>query len=657
MKIISKTQKDFAWIKFTPKQINEYTKKILKKIDEDVEAIKKIPKEKRNFENTIYALDQIGEISTEDNPVSFLQYVSENDAARKASRGYQETLSKKSIDISFDEALYDAFKEYNPKKEKLSGPEQMLYKWTKIRFENQGFHLPQKKQSELKKIKKELSDLSMAFSKNIDEHHDFILCTKDELSGLPESYIANLKIDKITKKYIVSLAYPELRPFLQFAHNELKRKELAIKSSQKGGKENIKVLSKMLRLRKQRANIMGYSNFVELVTKNKIAKNGGNVKKFLESTISKLKPIMSKDYKKLQDYIDKKFLGKKLNYYSSAYFSTKMKEDLYSYDQNKVKEYFELNHVMQKMFEIFASLFSVSFIENTTLPRWHKDVKFFDVIEKGVVTGHIALDLYPRKNKFSHMACWNLIPGRNTSFRSSEYLAPVSVIVGNFPLSTKNNPSLLSIAEIETLFHEFGHMSHDYLSRAPFASQAGTNVVFDFVETPSQLFENWVRDEKNLKAISKHHKTGESINGDLLTKVISSLDYMKASKFYYNFVLSLQDYEMHTGKWNVDPLKLDKEFNKRYSFFEQSPKSLFPASWGHMAGYEAKYYSYMWSIVYSYDLFSRFKEKGIMNKKIGMELRRKILEKGGSEDELKQIESFLGRKPNNKAFLEALGIK
>ncbi|MDQ5883566.1 MAG: thimet oligopeptidase, partial [Patescibacteria group bacterium] len=576
---------------------------------------------------------------------------------RKASRDFQETLSKKSIDISFDEALYGAFKEYNPKKEKLSDPEKMLYKWTKIGFENQGFHLPQKKQEELKKIKKELSDLSMSFSKNIDEYHDFILCTKDELSGLPDSYIANLKTDKKTKKYIISLSYPELRPFLRFANNEVKRKELADKSSQKGGKDNIKILSKILRLRKKLAEIMGHDSFVTLVTKNKIAKNGENVKKFLESTISKLKPIMSKDYKKLQDYIDKKFPSKKLNYYNTAYFSTKMKEDLYSYDQNKVKEYFELNDVMEKMFKIFGGLFSVSFVENNTLPTWHKDVKLFDVVEKSVVIGHIALDLYPRKNKFSHMACWNLIPGRNKSFRSSEYLAPVSVIVGNFPLGSKENPSLLSVGEIETLFHEFGHMSHDYLSRAPFASQAGTNVVFDFVETPSQLFENWVRDRKNLKDISKHYKTGEQISEELLSKVISSLDFMKASNFYHTFVMSLQDYEMHTDKWNIDPIKLDKEFNKRYGFFDLSPKSLFPASWGHMAGYEAKYYSYMWSIVYSYDLFSLFKEKGIMNKKIGMELRRKILEKGGSEDELKQIESFLGRKPNNKAFLEALGIK
>ena len=654
MKIIPKTKKDFAWVNFSPKDIKDYTNKILSKMDRDAEAIKKIPKDKRNFENTVFAIDQIGELEFEDSPVSFLQYVSTEEKVRKASRDFQEKTSKKAIDISFDKDLYKAFKEYNPKKEKLSEAEKMLYKWTKIRFENQGFHLPEKAQTELKNIKKRLSDLGMNFSKNIAEDEDFILCTKEELSGLPESFILNLKIDKKTKKYIVTTAYPELRPFLKFADNEKKRQELADKSSQKGGMANLRLLKEMLKLRKRLAQILGFKDFVSCVVKNKLAKNSNNVKKFLESGISKLRPLLDRDYKNLRKYIDKNYHGKSFNYYSTAYFSTKMKERLYSYDENKVKEFFEINNVIEKMFGIFGHLFNISFKENKNLTKWHKEVKIFDVIESRKVIGHIAFDLYPRPNKYSHMACWNLIPGKVKDFRGDDYLAPFSAIVGNFPRGNKKNPSLLSIGEIKTMFHEFGHATHDFLTRAVFSSQAGTNVVFDFVETPSQLFENWGNSESNLKKISKHYKTGKQIDDETLSKVIKSMDFFKAAEHYRTFMLALQDYEMHTNKWNVDPLKLDKEFNKKYAFVESSPKSLFPAAWGHMTGYAAKYYSYMWAIVYSYDIFSRFKKEGVMNKKVGMELRRKILQNGGSIDELKQVQNFLGRKPNNKAFLEAL---
>lgn len=654
MKIIPKTKKDFAWVKYGPKQIADYTDKTIKKMGLDAEAIKNIDKDKRNFENTIFAMDQIGELEFEDSPVSFLQFVSTDEAIRKASRDFQEKTSKKAIDISFDKDLYKAFKEYNPKKEKLSDAEKILYKWTKIRFEDQGFHLPEKTQTELKNIKKRLSDLGMSFSKNIAEDEDYIMCTKEELSGLPDSFVSNLKIDKKTKKYIVTTAYPELQPFLKFSDNDNKRKELADKSSQKGGKENIKILQEMLRLRNKLANLLGYENFMAYAVKDKLAKNPQNVKKFLTSAVSKLKPLLAKDYEKLQNYIDKNYPGKKLNYYSTSYFSSKMKEELYSFDEKKVKEYFEINNVIDKMFGIFGHLFGISFKENKEFPKWHSDVKIFDVIEKAKVVGHIAFDLYPRKSKYSHMACWNLIPGKADTFRGKDYLAPFSVIVGNFPIGTKKNPSLLSIGEIETMFHEFGHATHDFLSRAVFSSQAGTNVVFDFVETPSQLFENWAEDKNNIKEISRHYKTGKQIDEETLNKIVKSRDFFKAAQHYRTFVLALQDYEMHTDKWNIDPLKLSKEFEEQYSFVKGSPKSLFPASWGHMNGYAAKYYSYMWAIVYSYDIFSRFKKEGVMNKRIGMELRTKILQNGGSIDELKQIQDFLGRKPNNKAFLEAL---
>ncbi len=655
MKIIPKTKKDFSWVNFTPKEITGYTKKVIEMISRDVESIKDIPKEKRNFENTVFAINEIGESNLEDSPVSFLSYVSTDEKTRKASREFQETVSKKSIDISFDRKLYEAFKEFDMNKEKLSGPEIRLYEDIKNGFEDQGFHLPPAKQRELKVIKKRLTTLGIKFSKNIDSYHDQILCSRDELRGLPENYISNLKIDKKTGKYIVTLAYPELGPFMKFAESDKKRKELSDKSAQRGGKENLLILKEILALRTKQAKLLGYPNFVALSAKELIAKNPENIKDFLVGTIEKLRPRVDKELKELQMFISKNYPGKKLQYFNMAYFSTKMREAEFSYDQKEVKEYFEIENVLGKMKQIFGKLFGVSFRPNQELPLWHKDAEMFDVVEKGKVIGHFGLDLYPRKDKYSHMGCSPLIPGKLASFRNKkEYLAPVSVIVGNFPISSKANPSLLSVGEVETIFHEFGHAIHGVLTRAEISSQAGTNVLHDFVEMPSQLFENWTKDKENLRFISEHFKTGKKMASGLIDKVLKSSDFMKAHQYYYTFVISLQDFEMHTDKWNIEPLRLSRDFDKRYSQVPSSPKSLFPAGWGHMVGYEAKYYSYMWALVYSYDVFSRFKKEGIMNKKVGLELRRKILEKGDSEDPLKIMTEFLGRKPNNKAFLEAL---
>jgi thimet oligopeptidase len=657
MKIVPKTQKDFDWVNFTPKQIREYTLKTIKKIDEDVKKIKNIKKEDRTFENTVMAIENIGEHGTEDSPLSFLNYVSTDAKVRNASKEYQEKISKKAIDVSFDKELYSAFLEYDPKSEKLLPEELRLWHDTKTGFEDNGFHLPEKKQLQLKEISKRLTDLGIKFSKNINDYHAEILCSDEELKGLPQNYISNLKVDKKTGKKVVTLAYPEYGPFMKFADNEKKRKELADLQAEKGGRENIKILKEMLKLRKKYAEVLGYKSFAHFEAKDAIAKSAENIRLFLETTIKNLKKITEKDHNKFESYVSQNFPGKKLSYYNSSYYANKMRESLFSYDENEVKEYFELKSTTEKMFAIFGKLFGVTFKENRAISLWHKDAQMFDVVEKGKVVGHIGLDLFPRPNKYSHMACWPLMPGKSKSFRSEEYLAPVNIIVGNFPIGTKENPSLLSIGEIVTLFHEFGHVMHGVLSRAKISSQSGSNVLFDFIETPSQLFENWVRDKKNLKFISNHYKTGKKIKESLLDKVVESLNFMKAGDLYYQFILALQDHEMHSDKWNTNPLKLDKEFDKRYFKIPRSPKSLFPASWGHMVGYAGKYYSYMWSLVYSYDIFSRFKKEGILNKDVGMELRHKILEKGDTKDPLLLIKDFLGRKPNNKEFLKSFNSK
>lgn len=656
MKIKPRTQKDFEWVNWTPKKIEEHANKSIEKLRKDIEDVIAIPKENRTFENTIYAISQAGKLTHDDNPVFFLEYVSTKEDVRNIACLSRQKVGKESIEVMHDKKIYDAYMEYNPQSETLNDEEIRLYDDIKRDFDRAGFNLPEKTRNTLKKIKQNLNKWTSEFSANINNHYDYILCTKDEFDGLPETYISNLGKDKESGKYIITLAYPEYVPFMEYATNRKKRKELSDKASQKGGRKNIALLKKILPARHQMANILGYKNYAEYAEELMMAKHPTHVRDFLTSTIKDLSPLVKKEFKELKNFAEKNLNLKDFAYYDISFAYTKLQEKTFGFDEREVKEYFEINAVIEGMCGHFGGIFGVSFKKNTSIRTWNKDVVLFDIVEKGKVISHVGFDLYPRKGKYSHMACWYLMGGESMTFRSQEHKAPVSFIVGNFPKGTKKNPSLISADEIQTLFHEFGHAMHGCLSHTQFFDQCGLNVVWDFVEVPSQLFENWARDRKFLKKVSSHYQTGQSIKNKLLDSVVESFSFRKASSYYGTFMASLLDLEMHTTKSDIDPLVLVQQQDKKYNFIERSPKSLFPANWGHMNGYAAKYYSYMWSLVFSYDIFSRFQEEGLYNKKLGKELRAKILAPGGTKDAFELMKDFLGREPNNQAFLQELGI-
>jgi len=661
MKIIPKTQKDFEWVKWTPDEIKKNLDLIFQKTKEDLEKIKSVPKKDRNFLNTIYAYETAGQVDgIEATFAEVLFYVSPNKDQREAGRKYSTELSEKMTDLVYDKDLYRAFSEYNPKKEKLNTAEKQLYKDRKSFYEKAGFHLPEEKQKELKKIIKEKIKLSSKFSSNINNFSKNILCTAKDLEGLSSEYINSLPKDKKTGKYIVDTSYPVYGPFMQFSKSDKKRKELADLNAQKGGKENIKILEKLLKLRHDQARLLGYKNYSELALVDRMLKKPENVKKILEESIKKLKPKYLESENLINKYkasiTGKK--GDKTMYYDSAYYLELYKKEKYNLDDQKLKEYFELNNILDQMFNIFGGLFDISFSKNSDLALWHEDLMVFDVTEKNKKIGLLILDMYPRDGKYSHMCSWDIMPGNILDYpKNKNYSMSVSAIIGNFPKGKNGEPSLLSRGEIETLFHEFGHSCHSLLSRAPFESQSGTNTDFDFVETPSQLFENWFKDLELMEKISKHYKTGQTIDKNILESIKNLREDFSANRYYYTMILGLLDFDFHSGKKIKDLIKYSNKFEEKFGMRGRSLKNIFPASWGHMVGYASSYYSYSVSLVYAYDIFSRFQENGLLNKKLGKSLRDKVLSKGGSEDEFAYMKDFLGRKPNNKAFLKALGIK
>ena len=641
--------------------------------------IKNIKKEDRNFENTILALENCDN-DFEDifHQLRVYAMTHKNKEYRDLVSDFEKTLSEKSVDLEYDKDIYLSIKDYiesNYKKEKKNldnkyGEGSVLlvddfYKG----YKKMGFDLPKIKQDKFKNNLKKLSNLSIDFSKNIDEYRDFILIDKEEIKGLPENFIQTLEKVKENniEKYKVTLDYPSIGPFLQYADSREKRKEITDKSYKKGGQENIKILADIVKLRDENAKILGYKNHVEFNVSDRMVKTEKRARDFVESLIKKLKTKSDKELEELSIFARENLSQykdiKKIEYYDIAYLANKLKENKYSYDSSKLKEYFELNRTLKEMFSLFGELFNFSVTEITDKEKTSilidKDIKLYELKDKKTkeAISYLILDLFPREGKYGHACSSNFL---NSKYLENKRVVPINQLICNFSKPKKSLPALLSLGDVDTLFHEFGHALHFMLTDCVYNSQAGYNVVWDFVETPSQMLENFLFEEKNLKKLAVHYKTKKVLDKEIINKIIKGKNFLNKYSYLRQNVMSLFDLDLHSNKFNSkDSAKYYNSLVKKYFDFDLPKDAIFSAGFGHLMGYDAGYYSYMWALVYADDFYSEFKK--VLNnkselKKIGEIYRKEILNVGGSRDENMSVKKFLGRDFNNKAFLESLGM-
>ncbi|MDB5260675.1 MAG: Zn-dependent oligopeptidase [Candidatus Nomurabacteria bacterium] len=662
MKTIPLTEKDFKWVKMTPAQMKKIAVEYIEHKKKAYAEIKSIKKDDRTYLNTLYALERCDDkFESFFSKLAIFSDFSPSKEIREAANTVAIESSQKLVDIEYDKGLFDAVADYyegNFKKEKKSLRKEdiKLLEETLREYRRMGFALPKAKQNRLKQLLKKLSKLSLDFRKNITDHQDYILGTKEELAGLSERFIESLP-QHTDGRYIVTLQYPHIIPFMADAKNREKRKELALKNLQKGGKKNLKILDELVKFRHEIATILGYKHHADFRTENRMAKTGKTVEDFQKSLEKDIVPLAKKDIQQLTEF--GKSMGiKKMEFYDMAYLNTQLKKKLYDVDPEVIMSYFPLEHVRTEMFKMFGELFSIS-IKEYNIKLWHKDAKSYQVNDKnGDLIGYFSMDLFPRVGKNGHAAMHDVVIPHEKEYGSEEYIAPYSSMVCNFPAPSKKSPSLLSIRDVETLFHEFGHCLHMTLSRARLESQAGANVAWDFVETPSQIMENWIWDPKVMERFSKHYITGKKMPKDMIERMVKGRSFQEGSANMRQIMHGKLDMDLHTGKIK-NVTEAWRKMNKMYLNIDLPEKeTLFPAGFGHLVGYDAGYYSYLWALVYAIDAFESFKTKGnksvMTNKEIGMKWRKEVLEKGSSEDEIKLITNFLGRKPNQKAFLKEL---
>ncbi|KAM3853127.1 thimet oligopeptidase isoform 2-T2 [Vipera latastei] len=586
------------------------------------DAVGALERREVSCENTLRALAAAErEYTVQRNVLDFPQHVSPSREVRAASTEADKQLSAFDVETSMRQ---DVYQRITWLQEKLDGaslkPEAKRYLERLVKLgQRSGLHLAQEVQEEIKEIKKKLSVLCIDFSKNLNEDATFLAFSREELGGLPEDFLTSLEKAE-DGKLKVSLKYPHYFPLMKKCHVPETRRRMEERFNSRCKEENCRILQQLVELRAQKSALLGFETHAAFVLEMNMAKDCKTVAAFLDDLAAKLKPLGEKERAVVLSLKQREceqrglpFDGR-INAWDMRYYMNQVEETQYSVDQNLLKEFFPMQVVTAGLLGIYQELLGLAFHQEEDAQAWHEDVQLYSVqdLASGETLGQFYLDLYPREGKYGHAACFGLQPGCLLPDGSRQMA--VAAMVANFTKPTQEAPSLLQHDEVETYFHEFGHVMHQLCSQADFAMFSGTHVERDFVEAPSQMLENWVWEKGPLQRMSSHYKTGERIPSELLEKLIRSR-------------------QANTG-------------------------TNMPATFGHLAGgYDAQYYGYLWSEVYSMDMFyTRFKQEGVMSSKVGLDYRNCILRPGGSLDAVEMLLRFLGRAPNQDAFLESKGL-
>jgi len=643
---------------WSPAQILSAGQRVMKDSDKQYDAIAKLSSGKRTFDNTVLGLERIGTRAGEEiGPALFLKHVSTDEKIRTASDSVEVEFSRWAIKTQAREDLYAALKSAVAKEAPRNAIEKRLVEKMTLDFQLNGLDLPKDKRARVTELKQKISDIGIAFDKNLNEAQDSLLLTREELSGMPDGYVERL--DKAADgRYKVTVTYPDFYPFMQNSTNVKARVELEKKFSNRAADKNLPLLAEALVLRQQLAETMGKKTYAEYALQNRMAKSPEQVMTFLDDLVARLKPYRDQELSTLSALKREKEGpdASPVNISDWRYYDNELKKTKYQVDPEEVRQYFPLDIVTDGLMKTYQQLFGLKFTEVKPANAWHEDVQLFEVrdAKDDHVVGHFYLDLFPRPNKFGHAAAWGLIGAHE---KDGKMQTPVSAMVCNFTKPTATEPSLLGHDEVETFFHEFGHVMHNICGTSRIGYFSGTSVYQDFVEAPSQMLENWVWDPGVLPTLSGNVKDrSKKLPRDLLDRMIAAKNLDNGLKYSRQAFFALTDMRYHTQP-TVNTTEVWHEGMKDVFGIAASAGTSEEGSFGHLFGYEAGYYSYLWSEVFAADMFSRFSREGVMNPALGRAYRDQILAPGGSAEPMELIKTFLGREPSQDAFLEQIGVR
>ena len=636
----------------------------------EIDAIVRNPI-KPTFENTIEALAFSGDVLDRISSIFFnLNSAETNDEIQKIAQEVSPLLSEFGNDVRLNPDLFARVKTVYEQREKLNlNPEQTTLLDKKYKsFSRNGANLSEDKKNQLREIDKELSKLSLQFGENVlaeTQAYQLHITNESDLAGLPEGTIeAARSLAKSQEKegWIFTLDYPSYVPFVTYADNRELRKKMAIAFGAKGFQnnefDNQEIVLKIAKLRFDRAQVLGYATHAHFVLEERMAESPEKVKTFSNDLLEKAKPAALKEFAQLTAFAKEQHGIEQLEKWDGAYYSEKLKQQLFNLDDEILKPYFQLEKVLDGAFAVAQKLFGITFEEIFDVDKYHEEVKTYAVKdEEDQLVAVFYADFFPRKGKRN--GAWM------TSFKS-QYIKkginerPHISIVCNFTKPTETKPSLLTFNEVTTLFHEFGHALHGMLANTTYPSLSGTSVYWDFVELPSQILENWCYEPEALALFAYHYQTGEMIPMELVHKIKESASFQEGIATMRQLSFGLLDMGWHAqDPSNIKDIKaFETEQFAATQLYPEVKENAMSTSFSHIfqGGYSSGYYSYKWAEVLDADAFEYFQEKGIFNKEVATKFKENVLSKGGTEHPMILYKRFRGQEPKPEALLRRAGL-
>ena len=670
--LLEKFETPFENAPFSKIKNEDYKPAFIQAIEEakaEIDAITVNP-EAPTFANTIEAMELSGEKLGRISSIFFnLNSAETNDEIQEIAQEVSPLLSEFGNDVRLNQDLFERIKVVYNQKDSLNLTDEQAFLLEKKYkgFSRNGANLNEEDKNKLREIDKQLSMLSLQFGQNVlaeTNAYELIITDENDLKGLPQYAIDQAKADAEQKNHegwLITLQAPSYIPFMQYAENRELREKLfranGVKAYQNNEFNNEENVKNIVKLRHERAKILGYKTHADYVLEERMAKTPTTVLDFLNDLLTKAKPFAEKEIEELTAFAKETDGIETLQRWDHAYYAEKLKQKKFSLSDEELKPYFQLENVIQGAFDVAKKLYGITFKEIHNIDKYNDEVTTYEVLDKnGAFLSLLYADFFPRAGK--RPGAW-MTSYREASSVNGNTKRPHVSIVCNFTKPTKDTPSLLTFQEVTTLFHEFGHALHGMLPNTTYESLSGTNVYWDFVELPSQFYENFCYEPEALKLFAKHYQTGEIIPQELIEKVKASSSFMEGYQTVRQLSFGLLDMAYHANDLAEikDLQQFEKETFKQTELYPEIDKNMMSTSFSHIfqGGYSSGYYSYKWAEVLDADAFAFFQETGIFNPETAQKFY-KLLSSGGTVEPMKLYEEFRGHKPTADALLKRAGL-
>lgn len=656
----------FQFDKIKPLDVKEAILKGIEIENQELEAIVS-NYEAPTFSNTVEAFEKTGSLL--ENATTYMYNMlsaDTNDELEKIAEELTPILSQHSSDILMNGRLWERIRSVKGQLDCCNKEQQMLYEKICNSFIDSGANLSEEGKAELRKVKSELSNLTLAFSQNnLRDTNAFTLHVTEEkdLAGLPDSQIEQARMTAQKEKldgWVFTLQAPSYVPFMTYSANRELRKRLYMayntKCTHGNENNNFEIVRKIVNLRQEKAKILGYENYADLILRHRMAANTANVYDLLQNLLNSYKGQAIKEVEAVRSLAEKEE-GANFDFmpWDFSYYAHKLQRQLYNLDSEMLRPYFELSSVIKGVFALAEKLYGIRFERNRKIPVYHPDVEAYEVYdENGEFLAVLYTDYFPRASKQAGAWMTNYKEEWDGTDR------PHVAIVMNLSKPTESKPALLTLSEVETFLHEFGHALHGIFAKTKYRSLSGTNVYWDFVELPSQFMENYAIEQDFLTTFAKHYQTGETIPAELIERIVAARNFNVAYACIRQVSFGLLDmaYYTLTSPLTEDVRTFEHKAWADAKVLPEVEEACMSVQFGHImsGGYSAGYYSYKWAEVLDADAFSLFKECGIFNRDLAKKFRDEVLSLGGTKNPMELYVNFRGRRPCLCALLKRNGI-